>query len=299
MAAILINGKAISADVKAVLSERVARLSSAGRAPTLAAVLACSDEHSSARVYAKNQAKSCHALGIDYVLHELPGDASLEQIEGAIQTLNADDGIDGIMVHMPLPEGIDPKDIRTLIEPMKDVEGVHPANIGNIVYGRSTLAPCTALAALKLIDSVHSGKEGVRGKRAVVVGASDIVGLPVAVMLMKREATVLSCNYHSGDDTRALAETADILVAAAGVAGLIQPSWVKPGATVVDVGIHRVRVEPQLPDGTKMKTVGDVDPGVGDVAGHLSPVPGGVGPVTVAMLLQNVVQAAEMHGGVL
>lgn len=294
MAAELIDGKSIARVVKAELRERVERIAEGGRPPTLAAVLACSDSHSSARVYAKNQAKSCEALGISYQLHELAGDASVEAIAGAIRGLNTDSGVDGIMVHMPLPAGVEPRDVRGLIDPLKDVEGVHPANIGNIVYGKSTLAPCTALAAMRLIESVH---DDVRGKRAVVVGASDIVGLPVAVMLMKREATVVSCNKFTGEHTAELASTADILVAAAGVAGLVKAGWVKRGATVIDIGIHRVPVEPQLPDGTKMKTVGDVDPGVSDVAGHLTPVPGGVGPLTVAMLLHNVVLAAEMQMG--
>ena len=290
MTATLIDGKAIAARVKDDLRARIDQVAQRGSPPTLAAVLTCEDSHSAAHVYANNQAKACRALGIEYALHELPDNSDLARLGDKLDELNNDANVDGLMVHMPLPGGIDARDVRTLIVPAKDVEGVHPAHIGNRVYGRATLAPCTSLAARTLVDAVH---DDLRGLRAVVIGASDIVGLPVAVMLMKREATVISCNKFSADDTPALASTADVLVAAAGVPNLVKADWVKPGATVIDVGIHRVPVDPPLPDGTKMKTTGDVDPGVREVAGNITPVPGGVGPLTVAMLLQNVVLASE------
>ncbi|TVQ63544.1 MAG: bifunctional 5,10-methylenetetrahydrofolate dehydrogenase/5,10-methenyltetrahydrofolate cyclohydrolase [Phycisphaerales bacterium] len=189
------------------------------------------------------------------------------------------------MVHLPMPEGVQAYRVQRLIDPEKDVEGVNPANIGNIVYGRSSLVPCTALATLKMVESTGVT---LKGARCVVVGASDLVGKPIAVLLMRHEATVISCNKF----TREIAEltrTADVLVAAAGVPGLITKDMVKPGAVVVDVGTTRV------PDASgRTRTVGDVAfDEVKQVAGWLSPVPGGVGPMTVAMLLRNVVDAAE------
>jgi methylenetetrahydrofolate dehydrogenase (NADP+)/methenyltetrahydrofolate cyclohydrolase len=189
------------------------------------------------------------------------------------------------MVHMPLPEGVDASAIQTRIAVDKDVEGVNPANIGNIVFGRRSLVPCTALAVIEMIES--TGIE-IKGSRAVCVGASTIVGKPVAVLLMQAEATVISTNKFTTDH-ESLTRDADILVTAAGVPNLITADQVKQGAVVIDVGINRVVGE----DG-KHRTVGDVDfEAVKAVAGHISPVPGGVGPMTVAMLLRNTVQAAE------
>jgi methylenetetrahydrofolate dehydrogenase (NADP+)/methenyltetrahydrofolate cyclohydrolase len=199
--------------------------------------------------------------------------------------LNDDPQVKAIMVHMPLPDGVDTERVQSLIAVEKDVEGVNPANIGNVVYGRRSLVPCTALAVMEMIEST-----GVKlpGATAVCVGASNIVGKPVVVLLMRAEATVISTNIH----TRNLAEltrTADVLVTAVGKPGLITKAMVKPGAVVIDVGINRVKG----PDGRPL-TVGDVAfDEVADVAGWLSPVPGGVGPMTVAMLLRNTVDAAE------
>jgi methylenetetrahydrofolate dehydrogenase (NADP+)/methenyltetrahydrofolate cyclohydrolase len=197
--------------------------------------------------------------------------------------MNTDESVRAIMVHMPLPPAVDAERVQSLIAPEKDVEGVNPANIGNVVYGRRSLVPCTALATLEMIE--HTGID-LRGARAVVVGASNIVGKPIAVLLMRAEATVVSANKFT-HGLAALCREADVVVAAAGVPGLVKPEWIKPGAVVVDVGINRVK----QPDGRTM-TVGDVDPAVAGVAGWLSPVPGGVGPMTVAMLLRNVVDAA-------
>jgi methylenetetrahydrofolate dehydrogenase (NADP+)/methenyltetrahydrofolate cyclohydrolase len=289
--AITIDGKAIASQVKAALARRVKSLNNKGFDVRLDAVLVTDEKNTAAHVYAKNQKRACNQLGIDYVLHELKGSSTYEDIAGRVLLLNNDPDVHAIMVHMPLPEDVDPFRIQSLIAPAKDVEGVNPANIGNIVYARSSLAPCTALAAVKLINS--TGVD-LKGKRCVIVGASNIVGKPIAVMLMQPEATVISCNKHT-ENLPELAATADVLVAAAGVPFLIKSHWVKPGAVVIDVGIHRLPLEQPLPDGTKMKTVGDVDDSVAEVAGHLTPVPGGVGPVTVAMLLDNVVTAAERH----
>lgn len=279
MTARLIDGKALSNAVRETL---VARIKAAGRPVRLDAVLVGSDR--AASIYADNQAKTCAAVGIDYRLHRLPDGAGYDDIAGRILLLNTEDDVRAIMLHLPLPAGVDVERIQSLIAPDKDVEGVNPANIGNVVYGRRSLVPCTALASVEMIES--TGVE-LRGSRCVIVGASNIVGKPIAVLLMRAEATVISTNKF----TRGIADltrSADVLVAAAGVPGLIKGDMVKPGAVVIDVGINRI----QGPDG-KGLTVGDVAfDEVREVAGHLSPVPGGVGPMTVAMLLRNTVDAA-------
>jgi methylenetetrahydrofolate dehydrogenase (NADP+)/methenyltetrahydrofolate cyclohydrolase len=278
MSARPIDGKDLSARVKADLRDRILR---AGRPVRLDAVLASPDK--GAALYAHNQAKTCAEVGIEYHLHELPSEASYEDVAGRVLLMNTDETVRAIMVHMPLPPAVDAERVQSLIAPEKDVEGVNPANIGNVVYGRRSLVPCTALATLEMIE--HTGID-LRGARAVVVGASNIVGKPIAVLLMRAEATVVSANKFT-HGLAALCREADVVVAAAGVPGLVKPEWIKPGAVVVDVGINRIK----QPDGRTM-TVGDVDPAVAGVAGWLSPVPGGVGPMTVAMLLRNVVDAA-------
>jgi methylenetetrahydrofolate dehydrogenase (NADP+) / methenyltetrahydrofolate cyclohydrolase len=288
MTARLIDGNRLAQQHRDEIARRVARLRTQGRGAQLDAVLVESGDNG-ARVYAENQAKTCSALGIEYKLHRLPEGSGFDDVAGRILLLSSRKDISAIMLHMPMPPGVDAYEVQRLIAPEKDVEGVNPANIGNVVYGRSSLAPCTALAVLKMIESLDL-PGGIAGKRAVVVGAGDVVGKPIAVLLMRREATVVSCNKF----TKGLAElvrSADIVVAAAGVPGLITADMVAPGAVVVDVGVNRIKG----PDG-KMKTVGDVDfEAVSQVAGHISPVPGGVGPMTVAMLLLNVVEAAEGH----
>jgi methylenetetrahydrofolate dehydrogenase (NADP+)/methenyltetrahydrofolate cyclohydrolase len=231
-----------------------------------------------------NQAKTCEEVGIEYVLHRLPAGASYDDVAGRVLLLNAEDDVRALMVHLPLPAGVDTERVQSLISPEKDVEGVNPANIGNVVYGRRSLVPCTALASLEMIES--TGIE-LRGKRCVVVGASNIVGKPIAVLLMRADATVHSTNKFT-PDLPALARECDVLVAACGVPRLVKADWIKPGAVVIDVGINRI----DGPEGKKI-TVGDVDfDAVRGVAGWISPVPGGVGPMTVAMLLRNVVDAA-------
>jgi len=279
MSARIIDGKVLSAAVRETL---VTRIKAAGRPVRLDAVLVGSDR--AAAIYAENQAKTCAAVGIDYRLHRLPDGAGYDDIAGRILLLNTEDDVRAIMLHLPLPTGVDHERIQALIAPEKDVEGVNPANIGNVVYGRRSLVPCTALGSVEMIES--TGVE-LRGARCVIVGASNIVGKPIAVLLMRAEATVISTNKF----TRGIADltrSADVLVAAAGVPGLIKGDMVKPGAVVIDVGINRVAG----PDG-KSITVGDVAfDEVREVAGFISPVPGGVGPMTVAMLLRNTVDAA-------
>jgi methylenetetrahydrofolate dehydrogenase (NADP+) / methenyltetrahydrofolate cyclohydrolase len=290
MPAIPIDGVQLAGAYKDQIKARVAAVRARGGMVQLDALLVESGDNAS-RVYAENQAKTCAALGIEYRLHRLPQGAGYDDIAGRILLLSSEDSVSAIMMHLPLPGDMDPHRIQRLIDPDKDVEGVNPANIGNIVYGRTSLAPCTALAVIKMLEAVLIPKDEtplLRGKLAVVVGAGDVVGKPIAVLLMRQEATVISCNKWTPmlpDLTR----SADVLVAAAGVPGLISGEMVKPGAIVIDVGVNRVPGA----EG-KTRTVGDVVfDEVAQVAGWISPVPGGVGPVTVAMLLLNVVQAAE------
>ncbi|HIN09084.1 MAG TPA: bifunctional 5,10-methylenetetrahydrofolate dehydrogenase/5,10-methenyltetrahydrofolate cyclohydrolase [Phycisphaerales bacterium] len=281
--ATIIDGRKLAKAVRGELTGRVARLNGEGRSVQLDAVLIGSDQ--GAQLYAKNQATACSEIGIEYTLHEMDETASQDEIEAKIDELNADSSVNAIMVNMPPPDGVDASSIQTRIAVDKDVEGVNPANIGNIVFGMRSLVPCTALAVLEMIES--TGIE-IKGALAVCVGASTIVGKPVAVLLMQAEATVISTNKYTTDQ-ESLTRDADILVTAAGVPNLITAQSVKDGAVVIDVGINRV-----VGDDGKKHMVGDVDfEAVKSVAGFISPVPGGVGPMTVAMLLRNTVQAAE------
>ena len=275
----LIDGKRLSEEIRASIRVRIAV---AGRPVRLDAVLVGDDR--SAGLYAENQARTCREVGIDYRLHRLPAGSGYEDIAGRVLLLNTDEEVRAIMVHLPLPAGVDTERIQSLISPEKDIEGVNPANIGNVVYGRRSLVPCTALAAVEMIEWTRLP---LPGATCTVVGASNIVGKPIAVLLMRAGATVVSCNKDTRD-MKGFCRQSDVIVAAAGVPGLIRGDMVKPGAVVVDVGINRVLG----PDG-KAVTVGDVAfDEVRQVAGFVSPVPGGVGPMTVAMLLRNCVEAA-------
>jgi methylenetetrahydrofolate dehydrogenase (NADP+)/methenyltetrahydrofolate cyclohydrolase len=284
----IIDGKALAATVRASLKERVRRLVEAGVSPRLDAVIAAHD--GPGVVYAQNQARHCEEISMAYTLHSLDPDASQESIEAKITELNGDDAVQAIMVHLPLPSGVETERIQSMIDSVKDVEAVNPVNIGNIVYGRRSLVPCTALATMALIESTGID---LQGAVVVCVGASNIVGKPLAVLLMRAHATVVSTNIHT-TEIESWTQRADVLISAAGVPGLISPEMVKPGAVVIDVGINRVTD----PETGKRRTVGDLQfDAVRDVAGFLSPVPGGVGPMTVAMLLRNTVDAWELRGG--
>lgn len=292
MTARLIDGKALAEQYRETLAARVRAVAARGYQVRLDAVI-CTAGDDASRVYAENQGRTARALGIDYVLHELPATATFDDVAGRVLLLNAKPEVCAIMLHLPLPAGVEAYQVQRLIAPEKDVEGVNPANIGNVVYGRSSLAPCTALAVIRMIE--HVGVV-LRGKRAVVIGASDHVGKPIAVLLMRQDATVVSCNKWT-PGIKELMYSADVLIAAAGVPDLIVPDCVKPGAIVIDVGVNRVTG----PDG-KTRTVGDVAfeqvrQRLGP-EGWISPVPGGVGPMTVMMLLGNVVQAAERSAGI-
>ncbi len=276
MAARIIDGKQIAARMRARLAEARQAL---GPAPIRLISLEVG-EHPAAAVYVRNQARAAAEVGIDLVQRTLPGDADLATLLTEIARLNADPEVAGILVQRPLPPGVDPRLVQSAIAVDKDVEGMHPANMGAILYREPRFPPCTAAAAQQLI--LETGID-LRGAETVVVGHSEIVGKPIAVLLLHHLSTVTVC--HVG--TRQLRDhttRADILVVAVGKAGLVRGDMIKPGAVVIDIGINA------LPQGG---ITGDVDfPSASAVAGHLTPVPGGVGPVTVAMLLRNTLRAA-------
>jgi methylenetetrahydrofolate dehydrogenase (NADP+)/methenyltetrahydrofolate cyclohydrolase len=287
MAAQIIDGAAQAAKVKQQIKSQVADLRARGRNVKLTAVLI--GPTPAAQMYAKRQGETCAEVGIDYELLSLPADTTRQQALDAIARLNADSRVSGIMLHMPVPEALDSIELQCAIEPAKDVEGVNPANLGFLILGRAVNVPCTALAAFELVKSTGVT---MRGAEACVIGASEIVGKPVAMLLSDQRATVRMCRSATRDlagHTRA----AEILVVAVGKPHFIAGEHVRDGAVVVDVGINRIT----LPDGAK-KTVGDVDfEAARQKAGWITPVPGGVGPMTVAMLLRNTVQSAAKGAG--
>jgi methylenetetrahydrofolate dehydrogenase (NADP+)/methenyltetrahydrofolate cyclohydrolase len=286
-AARIIDGAAFAADLKREVAARVRELKEKGRAVHLTAILVGTPP--GAELYANRQKASCDEVGIHYELRKFPADTDARRLKAAIAALNRDPSVTGIMLHLPLPGHLNATELQYQIDPVKDVEGVNPANIGYVVYGHTLIAPCTALAVIELVKS--TGYQ-LRGAEAVVVGASEIAGKPIALLLTEQMATVTLCHIATRD-LPAHTRRADVLVVAVGKPGLIGPEHVREGAVVIDVGINRVT----QPDGTK-KTVGDVDfEGVSrklGPKGQITPVPGGVGPVTVAMLLKNTLRSAEL-----
>jgi methylenetetrahydrofolate dehydrogenase (NADP+)/methenyltetrahydrofolate cyclohydrolase len=216
---------------------------------------------------------------------KLPGDVSQDELVAAVEALSADEEVDGILVQLPLPDHLDEAQAVLAIDPVKDVDGVHPFNAGQLYLGRSTLVPATPLGVIALLEEFQIQLDGAR---AVVIGRSDIVGKPIAHLLLQANATVTICHSHTDDLERHTLD-ADVLVVAAGLPGIVSPEMVKSGAAVVDVGINR----------TEAGLVGDVDPGAAAVAHFLTPVPGGVGPMTIAMVLANTVRAARFRRGLL
>jgi methylenetetrahydrofolate dehydrogenase (NADP+)/methenyltetrahydrofolate cyclohydrolase len=287
MSAKLIDGAALAERVKLEVKDRVGQLAASGRRPALAAVLIGSTP--AGELYASRQAQACENAAIAYHLHKLPADTTQAAAERQLKSLSADPTVTGIMLHLPLPPHLDATDLQYKIDPLKDVEGVNPANIGYVVYGRTVIAPCTAMAVIELIETTGVN---LRGAEAVVVGASEIAGKPIALLLTQRLATVTLCHIATRD-LKSHTQGADVLVVAAGKPGLIGADHVKDGAIVIDVGINRLT----LADGSK-KTVGDVDfESVRSKAAYITPVPGGVGPMTVAMLLKNTVRSAQLLAG--
>ena len=279
--AVIIDGAALAESLKQDVRKRVAAL---GRPVHLAAVLVGATP--AGEMYAQRQADACRNVGIDYELRKLPANITQDQLKQEIHRLNADPSVTGIMMHLPLPAGLDATRMQHEIDVIKDVEGVNPANIGYVVYGHTIIAPCTALSVIELIKST---RREIRGAEAVVVGASEIAGKPIALLLAEQMATVTLCHVATRD-LKLHTRRAEILVVAVGKPGLIDADAVREGAVVIDVGINRIT----LADGTK-KTVGDVDfDSVKAKASHITPVPGGVGPMTVAMLLRNTLRSAEL-----
>jgi methylenetetrahydrofolate dehydrogenase (NADP+)/methenyltetrahydrofolate cyclohydrolase len=274
----LIDGRALAASLRTDLARRAAALAADGVVPGLAVILVGDDPASA--VYVRNKIRACEAVGIRSQAQRLPASINNAELLGRIVELNADPSIHGILVQLPLPPHIDMARVLETISVDKDVDGFHHYNVGGLVTGNTIFSPCTPFGVIKLLES-----EGIElaGQNVVVVGASNIVGKPMALMFMNRNATVAICHAR----TRDLAQftiLADILVVAAGVPGLILPQMVKTGAVVIDVGINR------LPDG---RITGDVDPRVAEKASAITPVPGGVGPMTVTMLLENTMRSAE------
>ncbi|HOV48630.1 MAG TPA: bifunctional methylenetetrahydrofolate dehydrogenase/methenyltetrahydrofolate cyclohydrolase FolD [Anaerolineae bacterium] len=294
MTANMIDGTAIAASIQAELTAEVAELKEKhGIVPGLATVLV--GDNPASQTYVKMKRKRCAEVGIYSVGRELPADAPQEQVEALVRELNADPAIHGILVQLPLPGHLDEEAVLNTISLHKDVDGFHPVNIGRLAMkGREALfAPCTPAGCIELLDRI--GVE-IRGKEAVVLGRSNIVGLPVSMLLLKRDATVTICHSRSRD-LPAICRRADILVAAVGRAEMVRAEWVKPGAVVIDVGINRVE-DPTAKRGYRL--VGDVAfEEVQEVAGWITPVPGGVGPMTIAMLLQNTVKGAKRAAGLL
>jgi methylenetetrahydrofolate dehydrogenase (NADP+)/methenyltetrahydrofolate cyclohydrolase len=280
----LIDGTALAEQIRKDVALRVVELKQQQTPVHLAAVIVGASP--AGELYARRQAESCQAVGIGYELFKLPADATQADVARVLQRLNREPAVTGIMLHLPVPGHLDPTELQYVIDPVKDVEGVNPANIGYVVYGHTLMGPCTALSVIELIRSTGVP---LRGAEAVVVGASEIAGKPIALLLAEQMATVTLCHIATRD-LASHTRRAEILVVAVGKPDLISADHVRPGAVVIDVGINRVT----LPDGTK-KTVGDVSfDAVRQKAGHLTPVPGGVGPMTVAMLLRNTLRSAEL-----
>lgn len=286
MSAQILDGNAFAADIRNEVSARIAAHTLAHGPIRLVSVLVGEDP--AARLYADSQKKRCLQAGILHDLLQLPDDIGQQQLIAQIDRLNADAGVTGIMVHLPLPTWIDAATIQYRIDPYKDVEGVNPANIGLLFYDEPIIAPCTALAVDEMIR--RSGVQ-VYGANAVVVGQSRIVGRPVTMFLTTQMATVTAC-HAATRDLASFTRGADILVVAVGKARLVSGAMIRPGALVIDVGINSIREK--TADGKEVRrTVGDVDfESAVEIAGHITPVPGGVGPLTVAMLLRNTVLAA-------
>ena len=284
MSASIIDGKAIAADLRARIGDAVATFrAAAGRAPGLAVVLVGEDPASS--VYVRSKGRATREVGMESVEHRLRADTDTATLLALVASLNADPAIDGILVQLPLPAHIDTQGVLLAIDPDKDVDGFHPVNAGRLATGMPGFVPCTPLGCTILLKSVH---QHLAGLDAVVVGRSNIVGKPMAQLLIAESCTVTVAHSRTRDLFGRVRE-ADIVVAAVGIPGLIQGAWIKPGATVIDVGINR----------TESGLVGDVDfASAVEVAGAITPVPGGVGPMTIACLLRNTYTSACRREGV-
>jgi methylenetetrahydrofolate dehydrogenase (NADP+)/methenyltetrahydrofolate cyclohydrolase len=304
MAATILDGNKIAGEIRAEVASEVKTMTAAGMRPGLAVVLV--GHNPASEVYVRGKVKSTAEVGIYSEQHTPPATSSTEELLELIAELNARDEIDGILVQLPLPAHVDAKRILMAVDPAKDVDGFHPMNVGLLSTQRPGLVPCTPAG---IIEILKRHKIPIAGQDAVVVGRSDIVGKPTAMLLINGNATVTVCHSKT-HDLPGVCRRADILVAAIGRAGMITREFVKPGATVIDVGMNRVtdqaeferlfagnakREETFRAKGSTL--VGDVHPHVADVAGALTPVPGGVGPLTIAMLMTNTLRAAKLRRG--
>jgi methylenetetrahydrofolate dehydrogenase (NADP+) / methenyltetrahydrofolate cyclohydrolase len=282
MTATIIDGKALAQRVRAEVRTRAKAFEEAhGRKPGLHVILVGDDPAS--QVYVRNKERAAATDGLAGVLHRLPAETTQDVLLAKVRELNADDAIDGILVQLPLPKHLDELAVVDAISPEKDVDGLHPVSAGLLVAGREGLRPCTPSGCMRMLEEVGCNPSG---KRAVVVGRSILVGKPIALMLLEKNATVTIAHSRTAELDARVRE-ADIVVAAVGRPKMIQGSWIKPGAVVIDVGINR------LDDGS---LVGDVDyDAASEVASAITPVPGGVGPMTIAYLLSNTVTAAELR----
>lgn len=282
MSAKMIDGKAVAQKVRENIKKEADALVAAGqRRPGLAVVLAGEDPAS--QVYVRNKKKACLEVGFTDFSYELPADASEQELLALIDQLNAHEEVDGILVQLPVPKHIDPDKIIERIAPKKDVDGFHPYNMGRLATRNPNLAPCTPHGVMTLLAETG---EPIRGKNAVVVGASNIVGVPMALELLNARATVTVCHSATQDLPQKVSE-ADILVVGVGIPEMVKGDWIKPGSIVIDVGINR------LEDG---RLVGDVEFETAKTrAGWITPVPGGVGPMTIATLLENTLRAYQLR----
>lgn len=284
MSAQILDGKALAAEIRSEVKTQVAALAEKGVSTALAVILVGDD--SASQVYVRNKIKACADTGIRSLEFRMPAETTQQQLLAKIAELNADESVDGILVQLPLPKQINADAVIAAIDPAKDVDGFQVANAGALVTGKQGFVPCTPFGVMRLIE-----KSGVnpRGKSAVIVGRSNIVGKPMALLLLAADATVTVAHSRT-PDLSAVTRNADILVAAVGRAKLIKADMVKPGAVVIDVGMNRDE---------NGKLCGDVDfAEVKEIAGSITPVPGGVGPMTIAMLMQNTVLAAQMRRGI-
>lgn len=284
MTANIIDGKAIAAELRTNIRQQVAARRQQGlRAPGLAVILVGQDPAS--EIYVRNKRKACEETGIISVAHDLPAETTQDTLLELIDTLNADASVDGILVQLPLPAHINAETVIERIDPGKDVDGFHPYNIGRLALRMPVLRPCTPRGVITLLESTG---EPLRGRDAVIVGASNIVGRPMSLELLLAGCTVTTCHRFTRD-LAAHVRQAEILIVAVGKPGIVKGEWIKSGATVIDVGINRTE---------EGKLVGDIefDPAC-ERAGWITPVPGGVGPMTVATLLQNTLEAAEHRPG--
>ena len=279
MAAQVIDGKAIAAKVRGRIAGQVEQLKAQGVTPGLAVVLVGEDPAS--RVYVGMKKKMCVELGMYSADHELPADTGEAMLLELIARLNADERVHGILVQLPLPAHIDTDKVLEAISPLKDADGFHPYNMGRLAIGKPTFQPCTPYGVMVMLEEIGYD---LTGKEVVVVGRSNIVGKPVALMCLAKHATVTICHSRT-KDLAGVVRRADVVIAAVGKAEMVKGDWIKPGAVVIDVGINRV--------GEK-KLVGDVEyAAAAERASAITPVPGGVGPMTIAMLLQNTLESAQ------